>query len=126
VPVQAVITVADQATVYVLEDNESVPRPVEIGLDNNRMVHVISGLEPGELVLLAPPLKSGEMDSGHGGNGSDKTPGGKGSMGQKIRERLNRDGSAPRPKSPGSGAGPKGPRPQAGADTNQARGGQGN
>ena len=100
-----------------LKDNESVPRPVEIGLDNNRMVHIISGLEQGELVLLAPPLKSGEMDSGQGGNGSDKTAGGKGSMGQKIRERLNRNGS---------GAGPKGPRPQAGADTNRARGGQGN
>jgi len=115
VPIQAVISVADQHTVYVLEDGESVPRPVEIGLDNNRMVHIISGLEPGELVLLAPPLRSGEMAGGPGRNGSDKTKGGKGSMGQKIRERLDRNGSAPgnRP-------------PQGPGGKNKARGAQGN
>ena len=33
---------------------------MEIGLDTNRMVHVISGLEPGEIVKLAPPLAPAE------------------------------------------------------------------
>ncbi len=57
VPVQSVLMVEGRPTAYVLpRRGEAVPRPVEIGLDNNRMVRVLSGLEPGEQVLLAPPL----------------------------------------------------------------------
>ena len=61
IPVQAVIRIGDQPTVYVVEDGRIKPRKVEIGLDNNRMVHVISGLEPGEHVLLTPPLAEAEV-----------------------------------------------------------------
>lgn len=57
VPVQSVLMIEGRPTAYVLpRRGEAIPRPVEIGLDNNRMVRVLSGLEPGEQVLLAPPL----------------------------------------------------------------------
>jgi len=56
VPVQAVLRVGNQPTVYVQKDGQSQARPVELGLDNNRMVRIVSGLEPGEAVLLKPPL----------------------------------------------------------------------
>ena len=56
VPIQAVIRVRNQPTVYVREGGRNVARPVEIGLDNNSMVHVLSGLEPAEEVILTPPL----------------------------------------------------------------------
>lgn len=62
VPIQAVTRVNRQPTVHVLVDGRLVPQPVEIGLDNNRFVHVLSGLEAGEVISLAPPLASSEAD----------------------------------------------------------------
>jgi HlyD family secretion protein len=56
VPIQAVTRVNRQSMVYVVEDGVLVPRPVEIGLDNNRLVHVLDGLNAGEVICLAPPL----------------------------------------------------------------------
>ncbi|HSW02415.1 MAG TPA: HlyD family efflux transporter periplasmic adaptor subunit [Sedimentisphaerales bacterium] len=56
VPIQAVTRVNRQPTVYAVEDGILVPRPVEIGLDNSRMVHVLDGLQGGETICLAPPL----------------------------------------------------------------------
>ena len=64
VPVQAVLRVAGETTVFLADGNNYVARPVEIGLDNNRMVRIVSGLEPGELVLLTPPLKSAAVQPG--------------------------------------------------------------
>ena len=60
VPVQSVMRVGEQTVVYVQTDQGKEMRPVEIGLDNNRMVHVISGLDLGERVLLDPPLAPSE------------------------------------------------------------------
>lgn len=56
VPLQAVIGRGGESLVYVQQGNEFVPRPVKTGLDNNAMVHIISGLNDGERVLLTPPL----------------------------------------------------------------------
>ncbi|MGD8453574.1 MAG: efflux RND transporter periplasmic adaptor subunit [Phycisphaerae bacterium] len=58
VPVQAVTRIGLQPTVYVRSGSEFKPHPIQIGLDNNSMVHVISGLEPGQEVLLTPPLEA--------------------------------------------------------------------
>jgi HlyD family secretion protein len=58
VPVQAVTRVAGDALVYVPEGKSIAPRKVEIGMDNNRMVRIISGLAEGQEVVLDPPLKS--------------------------------------------------------------------
>jgi HlyD family secretion protein len=56
VPVQAVVRVGREPTVFVVEDGQMKPQTVELGLDNNRMVRIVSGLEPGQTVSLAPPL----------------------------------------------------------------------
>lgn len=62
VPVQSVLLVDGRPTVYVLpRRGAATPRAVEVGLDNNRMIRVLSGLEPGERVLLAPPLPAGAV-----------------------------------------------------------------
>ncbi|MHC5058820.1 MAG: efflux RND transporter periplasmic adaptor subunit [Planctomycetota bacterium] len=59
VPIQAVVRRGARPTVYVRAGGGFEPHPVEIGLDNNSMVHIASGLEAGEIVSLAPPLDSG-------------------------------------------------------------------
>ena len=56
VPIQAVVRINGQTTAFVESGGRTNPRPVEIGLDNNRMVRIVSGLKPLEKVLLAPPL----------------------------------------------------------------------
>jgi len=61
-PVQAVLRVGGKPTVYILKDKNLEPRTVEIGLDNNRMVRIISGLEPGEVVSLTPPLAAAAVE----------------------------------------------------------------
>ncbi len=63
VPIQAVVRVGRQHTVYVVSGRTVEARAVEIGLDNNRMVHILSGLEEGEAVLLAPPLGDAAEDA---------------------------------------------------------------
>lgn len=56
VPLQAVVRIGNQSTVYLADGNRLLPRPVNIGLDNNRMVQILKGLEVGEHVVLTPPL----------------------------------------------------------------------
>ncbi len=62
VPVQAVLRVGGETTVYVLNGKTLEPRKVETGLDNNRMIRIISGLREGEVVSLTPPLKSAAVE----------------------------------------------------------------
>ncbi|WP_305045595.1 efflux RND transporter periplasmic adaptor subunit [Geoalkalibacter sp.] len=66
VPVQAVTRVDGHPTVFVRQGGQFGPRQVEVGLDNNRMVHVLQGLEVGELVLLTPPLQHPAEPAGRG------------------------------------------------------------
>ncbi len=72
IPVVAVIRVAGRPTVFVVKDGLLKERVVEIGLDDNKMVRIISGLEEGEVVLMTPPLKAATIESGSqiGGTGS--------------------------------------------------------
>jgi len=75
IPVQSVVRIGDQPTAYIIKGGKLVPRKIEIGLDNNRMVHVKSGVEVGEIVALAPPLCEArcEIDPAQAGPpGSDK------------------------------------------------------
>lgn len=56
-PLQSVVRYGDRHYVYVVpEQGPPVATQVEIGNDNNRVVHIVSGVEPGQQVLLAPPL----------------------------------------------------------------------
>lgn len=116
VPIQAVITVGTQTTVFVYENGKTEPRSVEIGKDNNRMVHVISGLKKGEQVLLTPPLSKAEV-KGNGKSSKGKKPGGMAKpqgTGAKKPVGGNGGGGKNRPgadKRPGQGGGkPKGLR----------------
>jgi HlyD family secretion protein len=56
VPVHTVVRHEGQPTVFVLTANGPAARPVVVGEDNGRMVHVIEGLAEGEPVVLAPPI----------------------------------------------------------------------
>ena len=63
VPIQSVTRMAGQPVVYVADASGVVtPREIAIGLDNSRFIHVKSGLDQGERILLAPPLTSSTQD----------------------------------------------------------------
>ncbi|MHC4238602.1 MAG: efflux RND transporter periplasmic adaptor subunit [Planctomycetota bacterium] len=74
VPVQAVLRVAGETTVYVVDGGAIEPRTVEIGLDNNRMVRIMRGLREGEVVLLTPPLKSAALEPSKERIGTEAAP----------------------------------------------------
>lgn len=76
VPVQSVLRVQGVSTVYVNGSNGPQARQVQVGLDNNRKVHIVSGLQEGERVLLAPPLAASEVSEdriGSGGQGASES-----------------------------------------------------
>ncbi|MBU0544863.1 MAG: efflux RND transporter periplasmic adaptor subunit [Proteobacteria bacterium] len=62
VPVQAVARVGSQTGVYVMKEGRSELRAVEIGLDNNRVVHIKSGLQEGDIVSLTPSLAASAVE----------------------------------------------------------------
>ena len=66
VPLQCVMRTGGECFVFVMENGEPVKRSVSLGQDNGRFVLVTEGLEPGEKVMLAPPLAAGEVNGGGG------------------------------------------------------------
>jgi len=62
IPVQAVLRVGGQPTIYVVKNGTPEERKVEISLDNNRMIKVSKGLTEGEVVMLTPPLKAATVE----------------------------------------------------------------
>ncbi len=96
VPVQSVIRADGAHTVFVVNGRSIEPRQVEIGMDNNRMVHIRSGLSEGEQVLLTPPLSAGTADGRR-----SRTPAEPGDIDDRVRDRLNNnDRSADAPAEP--------------------------
>ena len=64
VPVQSVLRVDGQPTVFIRgDDGEPIARAVRVGMDNNRKIQILEGLDAGEEVLLAPPLALAERGS---------------------------------------------------------------
>jgi len=61
VPIQAVMSVGGKPTVYVVKGSRTKPRTVETGLDNSIVIRIASGLEPGEIVSLSPPLEEASV-----------------------------------------------------------------
>ena len=61
IPVQAVLKVGGEPTVYIVNGKNVEPVTIKTGLDNNRMIIVTSGLSEGQKVLLAPPLSSAQV-----------------------------------------------------------------
>ena len=70
VPVQAVVRIGNRYAVYVFNNGKSKLRYVKVGLDNNRMIHVLDGLTKGQQVLLNPPLQPSVAPEG----GEDEGP----------------------------------------------------
>ena len=110
VPVQAVTRVAGDAMVYVRDGKSMVPRKVEIGLDNNRMIRIVRGLEEGEVVALEPPLKPSSAEAAAATGAEPNTATEKSdTIDQQVRGRLDasrqagRDGTSRAP----AGAGPQ-------------------
>ncbi|MBN2456194.1 MAG: hypothetical protein JXB29_06640 [Sedimentisphaerales bacterium] len=87
VPMQAVIRVGKEPTVFVQAGDSSEPRKVKTGLDNNKMIHILDGLDEGDVVLLNPPLKSAALSSENHNNLNE--PPSAEELQQKISERLN-------------------------------------
>ena len=87
VPMQAVMRVGTEPTVYVQAGDLFEPRKVKTGLDNNRMIHILAGLDDGDVVLLNPPLKSAAVSSENHNNlpGQSSAE----TLQQKISERLD-------------------------------------
>jgi HlyD family secretion protein len=134
VPVQAVLRVGGQPTVYVVNGKNLEPRKVEIGLDNNRMVRIISGLEPGEVVSMTPPLAAAvveadtdelitEIDLSKTGAKSDSGPINKGTGVSETLERRPVQGDVPNeiPKGQGMQGSNQPPYPGAGSLTSEQR-----
>lgn len=87
VPLQAVTRIGSEPTVYVQTGDSFEPRKVKPGLDNNKMVHIIEGLNEGDVVLLNPPLKSASINSEDKNN--QASPSSDNQLQLKISERLN-------------------------------------
>jgi hypothetical protein len=64
IPVQAVLRVGGKPTAFVIKDGTIEEQKVEVGLDDNRMIRILTGLEEGEVVLMTPPLKAATMEPG--------------------------------------------------------------
>ena len=56
-PIQCIARIDGGAYVYVRGVGGWMPRKVEVGLDNNRMIRILKGAKPGDVVMMAPPVK---------------------------------------------------------------------
>ncbi|NLX14943.1 MAG: efflux RND transporter periplasmic adaptor subunit [Phycisphaerales bacterium] len=87
VPMHCVLRIDNQPHVHIYKNGQVDARPVKIGLNNNRMVQIVSGLEAGEQVLHGPPLAAAAAPSaatppgGDAGEGRSRPPRGAASAG---------------------------------------------
>jgi hypothetical protein len=58
VPIQAVTTVNGQQMVHLATSPEPTAVPVEVGLYNESLIEIVSGLEQGQSIMLNPPPPS--------------------------------------------------------------------
>ena len=106
VPVQTVLRVGGESTVFVIKDGSIEERKVKVGLDNRRMIRIASGLSEGELVLMTPPLESATIEPGSEMAGTGLSGSGD-DLKQRISERLeetNGTGNRRPPGMPSEGA----------------------
>ncbi len=62
IPIQSVLRVNGKSTVFIVQDNNTELRTVELGMDNNNMVSIMSGLTDGEDIQLNPSLAMAALD----------------------------------------------------------------
>ena len=124
VPVQSILRVGTGHVVYVAKGGVIEERNVEIGLDNNRMARIISGLGEGELVLLTPPLKSASIDPGSQGVGAGSAGSADTSdtLKQQINERLEiANGTQPEARQPDKQSPEEASSPDASSESDKMR-----
>ena len=68
-PIQCVVRIDGEAYVYVQDGSQWELRKVEVGLDNNRMIHILKGVEPGEVIMTAPPVQEEKEEESKDGKG---------------------------------------------------------
>jgi len=73
VPIQCVVREGSSTVVYTPSPDGPVAVPVEVGLDNNSMVRILSGVTEGQQVLLNPPLVAGPIAEERSAEGTDAT-----------------------------------------------------
>lgn len=71
IPIQAVVRQNGQAMAYRMDGGLVIPTPIQLGLDNHRVVQILKGLEAGQAVSLTPPLT---VPSGATGPGRETSP----------------------------------------------------
>jgi len=107
VPLQAVVGRGSQSLVYVLDGDRSESRVVETGLDNNALLHILSGVSAGERVMLTPPLSGESIKSRSGGPQPVESAGQEDSMKPGAQSRpAQTDTGAARAKGAGRGQKP--------------------
>ncbi len=117
VPVQSVLRVGGKPTVFVVKDGATEERQVEVGLDDNNVIRIISGLNEGEIVWMTPPLKAaaiepGSRTAGFGSPDDGNTP-------DTMRDRVNQ-----KLEEAANGTGQVGPRQTQGPAGQEGRQGQ--
>jgi HlyD family secretion protein len=99
IPVQAVLRIAGQPSVFVVNNDGSyTERNVEIGLDDNNMIRIVSGLEEGEIVLMTPPLRAATLEPGTKISGIE-LPEGAGALQDRVNQKLEEANDSNRPPS---------------------------
>lgn len=109
IPVQCVLRVAGQPTVHVANNGQVEKRKVEIGLDDDINIAILSGLNEGEVVLLAPPLDVATLTPGEripgGGDANDANDATTQRINEKLRAANGTSGAPTDKTTPAEGAG---------------------
>jgi len=116
VPVQAVLRVGGKPTVFVVKGDLVEERQVEVGLDDNNVIRIISGLNEGEVIWMTPPLNAGTVEPGSPSMEGDATSDaldGSNTMRDRVNQKLeeangNGDTLRPSQQSRGQSAGLEG------------------
>jgi len=61
IPIEAILSVGGEPTVYIVDKKDLEPRTVSTGLDNGVVVQIMEGLKNGDVVTLEPPLNAGAI-----------------------------------------------------------------
>jgi HlyD family secretion protein len=62
VPIQSVFREGSTTYCYVRTSSGVVAKPVDVGLHNDRLIHIVDGVEEGDRVFLAPPANADEIE----------------------------------------------------------------
>ena len=114
VPVQCVVRLNGKPVVYVRDGKGWSPRPVRVGLDNNRMIQILEGVHVNEEVMLAPPVKEQKNEFHEALRGMGNGGGSAGASAAAAGEaRKAKSGAAKKIPQPG-GAAKRPPAPKGG------------